>query len=117
MRSIMKMVLAFIQPHRLDEVTRALEHIPHFPGMSVTEARGFGREKVEGAPHTPREALTDFTKKARIEVVVHDEQVESVISALVHGARTGQRGDGKIVVLPVEKAVRVRTGEDGEEAV
>lgn len=113
----MKMVLAFVQTYRLDEVTRSLENIPHFPGMSVTAARGFGREKVEAPPHTSREALTDFTEKARIEVLVHDDQVDAVISAIAHGARTGQRGDGKIMLLPVEQAVRVRTGEEGEAAV
>jgi nitrogen regulatory protein PII len=113
----MKMVLAFVQTYRLDEVTRSLEHIPHFPGMSVTHARGFGREKVEEPPHSPREAITDFTEKARIEVLVRDEQVEAVVAAIRRGARTGQYGDGKIVVLPMEQAVRVRTGEEGEAAL
>ena len=113
----MKLVLAFVQPHRLDDVTRILQRIPHLPGMSVTQARGFGREKVEEARHTPREELTDFTDKARIEVVVHDAQVDAVISAIVQGARTGQRGDGKIIVLPVDRVIRVRTGEEGEAAI
>lgn len=114
----MKMVLAFIQPHRLDEVTRDLEErVPHLPGMTVSDARGFGREKVEVPPHTMREAITDFTRTARVEVLVHDEQVDQVVAAILGGARTGQHGDGKLVVLPVEQAVRVRTGEAGEEAV
>jgi nitrogen regulatory protein P-II 1 len=113
----MKMVLAFVQTYRLDEVTRSLEHIPHFPGMSVTSARGFGREKVESPPPTSREALTDFTETVRIEVLVQDEHVDEVVAAIVRGARTGQRGDGKVAVLPVEQVVRVRTGEVGEAAL
>lgn len=113
----MKMIVAFVQAYRLDAVTRRLESIPHLPGMTVSNARGFGREKVREPPHTAREALTDFTRTARIEVIAPEELVEAVVEAVVAAARTGQHGDGKIVVLPVDDAIRVRTGERADAAL
>jgi nitrogen regulatory protein PII len=112
----MKMIVAFIQTHRLDRITRKLMHVEGFPGMTVVEGRGFGREKLEDVLST-REELTDFTPKVRIEIVVPVGLVESVIEVLVEGAHTGERGDGKIFVLPVEKAVRIKTKERGVIAV
>ena len=112
----MKLVLAFGQPYKLDAVTRALEYIPRFPWMTVTNGRGFGREKL-AEPHSARESLTDFTDKVRIETVVNDEQVDDVLVSIMNAAYTGQAGDGKIVVLPVEQALRIRTMAEGEEAV
>lgn len=113
----MKMIIAFIQPHRLDRVTRALEHVVAFPGMTVTEARGFGREKLEVEAEDRRASLEDYTDTVRIEVVAHDGQVDAVVKAITEAAHTGQRGDGKVFVLPVERAVRIHTGEEGEGAV
>lgn len=113
----MKMIIAFIQPHRLDRVTRALEHVVGFPGMTVTESRGFGREKVEVEAEDRRASLEDYTETARIEVVAHDGQVEGILAAIHDAAHTGQRGDGKVFVLPVEAALRIKTGERGEAAV
>ena len=113
----MKMIIAFIQPHRLDRVTRALEHVVAFPGMTVTESRGFGREKVEVEAEDRRASLKDYTDTARIEVVAHDGQVAGVLAAITEAAHTGQRGDGKIFVVPVERAVRIKTREEGDAAV
>lgn len=113
----MKMIIAFIQPHRLDRVTRALEHVAGFPGMSVTESRGFGREKLEVEAEDHRASLEDYTHTTRIDVVAHDGQVDGVLAAITDAAHTGQRGDGKIFVLPVERAVRIKTREEGEPAV
>ncbi len=113
----MKMIIAFIPPYRLDRVTRALEHVVGFPGMTVTEGRGFGREKLAVGAEDRRASLEDYTDAARIEVVAHDGQVEGIVTAITEAAHTGQRGDGKIFVLPVERAVRIKTGEEGEAAV
>ncbi|MGH7501769.1 MAG: P-II family nitrogen regulator [Longimicrobiales bacterium] len=113
----MKMIVAFLRPDRLDPVTRALEHIPHFPGMTVTDARGFGRGKVEEPPDSRRAELTDFTETARIEIVVSDEQSSTVMEVIEKTARTGRRDDGKIFVLPVERGRRIRTGEEGDAAL
>lgn len=112
----MKMIIAFLRPDRLDPVTRALEHIPHFPGMTVTKARGFGREKVEERPND-RADLVDYTETVRIEVVVSDELTSAVMEAIENHARTGRRDDGKIFVLPVERGRRIRTGEEGDAVV
>lgn len=113
----MKMIIAFVPPYRLDRVTRALEHVVGFPGMTVTEGRGFGREKLAVGAEDGRASLEDYTDAARIEVVAHDGQVEGIVTAITEAAHTGQRGDGKIFVLPVERAVRIKTGEEGEAAV
>jgi nitrogen regulatory protein PII len=112
----MKMIVAFLRPDRLDPVTRVLEHLPHFPGMTVTRARGFGREKVEEPPDS-RHELTDYTETARIEIVVSDDRVSAVMEAIEKAARTGRRDDGKIFVVPVERGRRVRTGEEGDAVV
>ena len=113
----MRMVLAFVQRVRLDAVTRALEHVPRFSGMTVTRAGGFGRERMEPHPRTVAEEIEDFTDKVRVETVVHDEQVDEVVGAISRAAHTGQNGDGMVFVLPVERAVRIMTMHEGEAEV
>lgn len=113
----MKMVLAFIQPFKLDDVTRNLEEVAHFPGMTVGAVRGFGREHGEFPPQSIAEKLEDFTDKVQIETVVHDEQVDVVIDAIARAAHTGRYGDGMIFVLPVERSIRIATLREGERVV
>ncbi len=113
----MKMIMAYVPPHRLDRVTRALCHVPHLPGLTVTNARGFGQEKVESQGETPAEQLTDFVPMSRLEVVAHDDQVDDIAKAISDAAHTGARGDGKIFVLPVERAFRIKTGQEGASAI
>ena len=113
----MKMVFAFVQPFRLDHVTRNLEQLPHFPGMTVGAVRGFGREHAEFPPQTIEEKLEDFTDKLQIETIVHDEQVDAVIDAIARAAHTGRYGDGMIFVLPVERSIRIATLREGERAL
>ncbi|MFV1985974.1 MAG: P-II family nitrogen regulator [Gemmatimonadota bacterium] len=113
----MRMILAYVPPHRLDRVTRALRHVAHLPGLTVTDARGFGREKVEAPDESPAEELMDFTPMSRLEVVAHDEQVDEIVNAIVESSYTGNRGDGKIFVLPVERAFRIKTKQSGSAAV
>lgn len=113
----MKMIIAFLRPDRLDAVTRGLEHIPHFPGMTVTDSRGFGRGKVEDRAADHRAELMDFTGTVRIEIVVGDDGVDEVVRSIAEHAQTGRRDDGKVFVLPVERGLRIRTGERGEDAV
>ena len=110
----MKMILAFIQPHKLDEVTRNLEALGHFPGMSVGAVRGFGRERMEG---NGEGLLEDFTDKVSIEAVVHDHDVDAVIDAIARAAHTGRYGDGMIFVLPVERFLRIATMNSSEQAL
>ena len=112
----MKMILAFIPPHRLDRVTRALEHLERFTGMTVTAAEGFGHEKLTEAQDV-RGQLEDFTPTVRVESVVDDAMADAVVEAVVEAAHTGARGDGKIFVLPVEEAVRIKTRERGAHVV
>ncbi len=110
----MKIITAIIQPFRLSKVTYALEEIDGFPGMTVTDVRGFGRDKnrhEEGAPHRVIEDLVEYVEKVRIEVVANDEMVEQILETISRVAHTGNRGDGKIFVWPVEQAVRIQTGE------
>ncbi|MGH7458094.1 MAG: P-II family nitrogen regulator [Longimicrobiaceae bacterium] len=113
----MKMVLAFVQPFKLDAVTQNLGELPHFPGMTVGAVRGFGHEHAELPPQTVEEKIEDFTDKVQVETIVHDEQVDSVIGAIARAAHTGRYGDGMIFVLPVERSVRIATLREGEEAV
>lgn len=116
----MKMIAAVIQPFMLTKLTRALEEIEDFPGMTVVDVQGFGREKAHhdsGVRHSRIEDVVDFVKKVRIEIVAHDAMVERIVDTIVRSTHTGNRGDGKIFVLPVEHAVRIKTGELGEAAV
>ena len=113
----MKMVLAFVQPFKLDDVTVNLERVPHFPGMTVGAVRGFGREHAELPAQTTAEKLEDFTDKVQVETIVHDEQVDEVIDAIARAAHTGRYGDGMIFVLPVERSLRIATLREGEKTI
>jgi len=116
----MRIITAIVQPFMLSKVTSALEEIDDFPGMTVTDVRGFGREKsshARGAPHRVSEDFVEYVKKERIEIVAHDEMVELIVKTLVSAAHTGNPGDGKVFVWPVEQAVRVQTGESMDAAL
>lgn len=113
----MKEIRAFVQPFLLERITRALLEIPEFPGMSVSEVRGFGRGMKMAAAHTIEEELREFTPKLRLEIFVRDDQAGPIAESLAAAAHTGNRGDGKVFVLSVEEAIRVRTGERGDAAV
>ena len=112
----MKLVTAIIKPFKLDEVRQALSD-EGTQGITVTEVKGFGRQKGHTELYRGAEYVVDFLPKVKIEAVVTDERVASVIEAIERAARTGKIGDGKIFVLPVEQAVRIRTGEMGTEAL
>jgi nitrogen regulatory protein PII len=112
----MKLVTAIIQPHRLDSVRLALTEIG-ITGMTVTEVRGYGRQKGHTEIYRGAEYTIAFLPKLKIEVALPDERVEDAIGAITRAARTGRIGDGKIFVLDVVQARRVRTGETGEDAL
>lgn len=112
----MKRIEAVIKPFKLDDVRQALTAIG-VTGMTVTEVKGFGRQKGHTELYRGAEYVVDFLPKIRIETVVADERVDACIEAIVRGARTGKIGDGKIFVTPVERVVRVRTGETDLEAL
>lgn len=113
----MKEIKAYLKPHKLQAVTLALHQIPGLTGMSVSDMRGFGRSKGRSGRHRATEELVDYAPHARIEVVCKDELVEAVIQAIQTNARTGLQGDGKIYVSQIETAVRIQSGERGENAV
>ena len=112
----MKQITAIIKPFKLDDVREALSEVG-VQGLSVSEVKGFGRQKGHTELYRGAEYVVDFLPKIRIETVVDDEQVERVIEAIATAARTGKIGDGKIFVSPVEQAVRIRTAETGVEAL
>ena len=112
----MKKIEAVIKPFKLDEVKEALQEVG-LQGITVTEAKGFGRQKGHTELYRGAEYVVDFLPKVKIEVVVANTQVESAIDAIVKSARTGKIGDGKIFVTNVERVVRIRTGEEDEAAV
>jgi nitrogen regulatory protein P-II 1 len=113
---VMKKVEAIIKPFKLDEVKDALSTLGNF-GITITEVKGFGRQKGHTEVYRGAEYVIDFAPKIKIEVVVDDAIVEKVIEAIITAARTGKVGDGKIFISPVEDAVRIRTGERGTEAL
>jgi nitrogen regulatory protein P-II 1 len=112
----MKKIEAYIKPFKLDEVKEALMEAG-VGGMSVTEVKGFGRQRGHKELYRGSEYKVDFLPKIRVEVVVKDADVERVAKAIIASARTGQIGDGKIFISSVEDAIRVRTGESGEEVL
>jgi nitrogen regulatory protein P-II 1 len=112
----MKLITAVIKPFKLEEVKDALAAVG-VEGMTVTEVKGFGRQKGHTEIYRGSEYTVDFLPKVKIEVAVADEIVGLVVAALVKGARTGKIGDGKVFVLPLEEAVRIRTDERGESAL
>ena len=112
----MKRITAIIKPFKLDEVREALAEVG-VTGLTVTECKGFGRQKGHTELYRGAEYVVDFLPKVKVEVIVADTVVEAVIDAVVRAARTGRIGDGKIFVSEVEQVVRIRTGETGEAAV
>ncbi len=112
----MKLVVAIIKPFKVEDVKDALSDVG-VAGMTVSEARGFGRQRGHTEVYRGAEYQVDFLPKTRIEVMVDDPQVDGVIDAIVKSARTGKIGDGKVFVVPLEEAVRIRTGEQGAEAL
>ena len=112
----MKMITAIVKPFKLDDVREALSEIG-VQGITVSEVKGFGRQKGHTELYRGAEYVVDFLPKVKIEVVVADAIVDSIIEAISNAARTGKIGDGKIFVMAVEQALRIRTGETGEEAV
>ncbi len=112
----MKLVMAIVKPFKVEDVKEALREIG-VAGLTVSEARGFGRQRGHTEVYRGAEYQVDFVPKSRIEVMVDDDQVDGVIDAIVKSARTGKIGDGKVVVLPLEEVVRIRTGEHGSDAL
>ncbi len=112
----MKKIEAIIKPFKLDEVKEALQEIG-VQGLSVLEVKGFGRQKGHTELYRGAEYVVDFLPKIKIEVVLPDDQVERAVEAVIAAAKTDKIGDGKIFVSPVEQAIRIRTGETGEEAL
>ncbi len=112
----MKKIEAIIKPFKLDEVKEALQEVG-IQGLSVTEAKGFGRQKGHTELYRGAEYVVDFLPKVKIEVVLSDDMVEAAIEAIISAAKTGKIGDGKIFVSPVEQAIRIRTGEYGTDAL
>ena len=112
----MKLILAVVKPFKLEEVRTALDRLG-VKGMTVTEANGYGRQKGHTEIYRGSEYTAAFMPKVRLEMAVADQDVDRTIEAIRAAARTGQIGDGKIFVLPLERAIRVRTGETGDEAL
>lgn len=112
----MKLVTAIIKPFKLDEVREALAEVG-VSGLTVTEIKGFGRQKGHTELYRGAEYVVDFLPKVRIELAVSDNQVDSALEAIVKAARTGKIGDGKIFVTHIEKAIRIRTGEQDDQAL
>ncbi|MCL7487341.1 MAG: P-II family nitrogen regulator [Desulfobulbaceae bacterium] len=112
----MKKIEAIIKPFKLDDVKEALSEIG-IKGMTVSEVKGYGRQKGHTEVYRGAEYVIDFLPKLKIEIIVGSEQVEQVINTIVGAAKTGKIGDGKIFVMPIENVVRVRTGERGPEAI
>ncbi len=112
----MKKIEAIIKPFKLDEVKDALTEIG-ITGMTISEVKGFGRQKGHTELYRGAEYVIDFIPKIKLELIVSDDAVEKVVEVIVNSAKTGRIGDGKIFILPVEDAVRIRTGERGEEAL
>lgn len=112
----MKKIEAIIKPFKLDEVKDALQE-EGIQGITVIEAKGFGRQKGHTELYRGAEYVVDFLPKVKIELVVEDHMVERTVEAIINAARTGRIGDGKIFVYPVEEAIRIRTGERGEAAI
>ncbi len=112
----MKKIEAVVKPFKLDEVREALSEIG-VTGLTVTEVKGFGRQKGHTELYRGAEYVVDFLPKVKVEVILQDGLVEQAIEAIVKAARTGKIGDGKIFVTDVEQVIRIRTGESGEAAV
>ena len=112
----MKKVEAIIKPFKLDEVKDALSKLGIY-GMTITEVKGFGRQKGHKEIYRGAEYVVDFIPKIKIEIVVEADRVQQVVNCIREAANTGKIGDGKIFILPMEEVIRVRTGEKGEDAI
>jgi nitrogen regulatory protein P-II 1 len=112
----MKKIEAIIKPFKLDEVKEALHEVG-VKGITVTEAKGFGRQKGHTELYRGAEYVVDFLPKVKLEIIIEDGQVERAVEAIQTAAKTGRIGDGKIFVSPVEEVIRIRTGERGNEAI
>lgn len=112
----MKMIIAIIKPFKLDDVRDALSEAG-VQGMTVTEVRGFGRQKGHTELYRGAEYVVDFLPKLRLEIAVPDERVEAVTEAIIDAAASGRIGDGKIFIQPLETAIRIRTQEEGDDAL
>jgi nitrogen regulatory protein PII len=112
----MKLIAAIIKPFKIDEVREKLTELG-IDGMTISEVKGFGRQKGHSEIYRGAEYVVNFLPKMRVEVVVRDDQVEAVLEGLIAATHTGHVGDGKIFVSPIERAVRIRTGETDNEAI
>ena len=112
----MKLIVAIIKPFKLEEVKDALTAVG-VEGMTVGEAKGFGRQKGHTEVYRGNEYTVDFLPKVRLEIAVPDERAAAAVEAIVKSARTGKIGDGKVFVMPLEEGIRIRTGENGDAAV
>ncbi len=112
----MKKILAIIKPFKLDEVKNALTKI-NINGMTITEVKGFGRQKGHKEIYRGAEYQTDFIPKVELSIVVNDARVDGVVETIISSAKTGKIGDGKIFIQPIENIVRIRTGETGVDAL
>ena len=112
----MKKIEAIIKPFKLDEVKEAIQDVG-IQGITVVEAKGFGRQKGHTELYRGAEYVVDFLPKVKVEVVVSDDQLEATIDAIRNAAQTGRIGDGKIFVSTIDDVIRIRTGESGEEAI
>ena len=112
----MKLIMAVIKPSKLDEVREALSSLG-VTGMTVSEVKGFGRQKGHAELYRGAEYIVDFLPKIKLEIIISDELVDDVINAITQSAQTGRIGDGKIFVTNLEDTIRIRTGERGDEAI
>ena len=112
----MKKIEAIVKPFKLDEVREALSEVG-VTGLTVTEVKGFGRQKGHTELYRGAEYVVDFLPKVKLEIIVKDDQVATVVAAIEKSAKTGRIGDGKIFVMPIDEVVRIRTGERGEQAI
>jgi nitrogen regulatory protein P-II 1 len=112
----MKLVVAVVKPHKLDEVKEALRDIG-VSGLTTTDVEGFGRQRGHTEVYRGAEYQVDFVPKVKVEILVADDQTQGVVDAITKAARTGKIGDGKIWVMPAERVVRIRTGEMGPDAL
>ncbi|MFQ6616599.1 MAG: P-II family nitrogen regulator [Fidelibacterota bacterium] len=113
----MKLIQAYIKPHRLPEVTLALHKVRGLTGMSIVDVRGFGRRKTEDTPHHVVDDVADFVPHVKIEIFCGHELVNEIVSTVQNTSHTGLRGDGKIYVSTIDEALRISTGERGKNAI
>lgn len=113
----MKLIIAYIKPHKLTEVTLALHKISGLPGASFSEIKGFGRGRAKDAPDKVQHEMIDYLPRVRLEIACPDDLVDEVVCSIEKNAHTGLRGDGKIYVTGLDQAVRISTGERDESAI